>query len=106
MAQINPRRFSITTFSGMSAGEWAPVTAPAGMFKCHRIVIQNVDPNNDISVCTDPDDANAVNSYVTAAADGGEFEIQLNEQLAGLGPGEQICYIQGAGAQPVIYAYE
>lgn len=103
MSQINPGKFQIKVMSGMVASPtWVPVVVPSGMSRCHRVVVFNVDGSVSMSLCTDTADANSV----VAIAAGKSLEIALNIQLAGFGPNAIICYVQGAGAQPLIHYYE
>jgi hypothetical protein len=104
MGQTAPRRFQILIFAGMNNSDWSAVFPPAQMNQCHKIVVKNGDSTHAISVCTDPADANSIDTI--AASSSWTFEMSSSKPLAGLGPGEQIFFIKGAGSQPLMYYYE
>jgi hypothetical protein len=104
MGQTAPRRFQILIFAGMNNIGWSAVSPPASMNQCHKIVLRNLDGSNLIYVCTDPNDASSVDTV--EAQSSFEFEMSSSKPLAGLGPGEQIFFIKGAGSQPLVYYYE
>lgn len=96
MAHAN-QKFQVIVFSGMNAVSFAAVACP--VTEARRVKITNPDVADSIEVCTDPTLAGAV---LTIPA-GGSLEVPLSDKyIRGFQQGETVCYVRGAGDQPVI----
>lgn len=95
MAQAN-EKVQIRSFAGMNGGGWTAVVCPVS--GARRLTIVNPDLVDAIEVTTDT----AAAAAQTVAA-GGSLALALSDfAKRGLAAGETVCYVRGAGDQPVL----
>jgi hypothetical protein len=89
-------RFNLSTMTGMLVSTWVPVVCPMDIARA--CVIFNVDGSaTPLLISTDSE-----GSVSVSLAAGASFPIQLTSLVRGWSRGQIVCYVQGAGAQPVL----
>jgi len=90
-------KYRIQAVSGMTSGSWTAVTCQ--LSEAHTIQVFNPDSTHALSISTDG--SGTIGALSIPA--GGNVAIQVSPRRPmGFAYGETICYVQGAGSQPVV----
>lgn len=103
MSQLSTR-FQVVNFSGMNNADFVPILAP--FHGVRKVVINNPDGSDAITFTTEDDSPPQTDTIAAEQS----LTIDLNTLYPVSGPkpwgmNEVICYIKGAGDQPIIHFY-
>jgi len=103
MSQLS-NRFQVTQYSGMVGSGYTPVIAPFEGVR--KVVIRNPSGGATISISTENTSPPQFDSLPANT----DYTIDLNTTYPVSGPepwhtGDVVCFIKGAGSQPVILFY-